>query len=431
VQNTDVMTRRGFHTRTLRWAAAAGLLVVGGVACGSDDKKDTKATTAPSTPAAAAATSAATQAAAAVTSNTKAAELRTVLNGLLSEHVALAASATGAALAGRTAQYEAVVASLDANSVDLSKAIGSVYGAPAEQAFLPLWRKHIGFFVDYTQGTAAKDKAKQDKAVADLTQYTQDFGAFLSSANPNLPKDTVATLVKDHVLGLKDVVDAQAAGDQAKQFAATRMAYGHMAMIGDPLAGAIAKQFPDKFPGKADSKAATLRSNLNLALREHTYLAARATGAALGGREAEFKAAADALDGNSVDISKAIGSAYGMEAEKAFLPLWRKHIGFFVDYTQGVGAKDQAKADKAVADLTGYTQDFGAFLSSANGLPKDTVAMLVKDHVLGLKNVVDAQAAGNQPKVYGELRTAMSHMQMIADPLAEATVKKFPEKFQG
>ena len=431
MQNTDVMTRRGFHTRTLRWAAAAGLLVVGGVACGSDDKKDTKATTAPSTPAAAAATSAATQAAAAVTSNTKAAELRTVLNGLLSEHVALAASATGAALAGRTAQYEAVVASLDANSVDLSKAIGSVYGAPAEQAFLPLWRKHIGFFVDYTQGTAAKDKAKQDKAVADLTQYTQDFGAFLSSANPNLPKDTVATLVKDHVLGLKDVVDAQAAGDQAKQFAATRMAYGHMAMIGDPLAGAIAKQFPDKFPGKADSKAATLRSNLNLALREHTYLAARATGAALGGREAEFKAAADALDGNSVDISKAIGSAYGMEAEKAFLPLWRKHIGFFVDYTQGVGAKDQAKADKAVADLTGYTQDFGAFLSSANGLPKDTVAMLVKDHVLGLKNVVDAQAAGNQPKVYGELRTAMSHMQMIADPLAEATVKKFPEKFQG
>jgi hypothetical protein len=434
MQNTQIITRRGFHTRTLRWAAAAGLLVVGGVACGSDKdtKQESKATTAPSSPAAAAAaTQAATQNAAAATSNTKAAELRTVLNGLLSEHVALAASATGAALAGRMAQYEAVVASLDANSVDLSKAIGSVYGAPAEQAFLPLWRKHIGFFVDYTQGVAAKDKAKADKAVADLTQYTQDFGAFLASANPNLPKDTVASLVKDHVLGLKDVVDAQAAGDQVKQFAALRMAYAHMAMIGDPLAGAIVKQFPDKFPGQANSKAATLRSNLNLALREHVYLAARATGAALGGREAEFKAAADALDGNSVDLAKAMGAAYGAEAEQAFLPLWRKHIGFFVDYTQGVAMKDQAKADKAVADLTQYTQDFGAFLASANGLPKDTVAMLVKDHVLGLKNVVDAQAAGNQPKVYGELRTAMAHMQMIADPLAEATVKKFPEKFQG
>ena len=66
--------------------------------------------------------------------------------------------------------------------------IGAVYGADAEKAFLPLWRKHIGFFVDYTMGVASKDKAKQDKAVADLVGYSQDFGAFLSSANPDLPK---------------------------------------------------------------------------------------------------------------------------------------------------------------------------------------------------------------------------------------------------
>ncbi|MGH2604878.1 MAG: copper amine oxidase N-terminal domain-containing protein, partial [Dehalococcoidia bacterium] len=326
-------------------------------------------------------------------------------------------------------QFEAVAASLDENSVDLSKAVGSVYGAPAEQAFLPLWRKHIGFFVDYTQGVATKDQAKQDKAVADLTQYTQDFGAFLASANPNLPKDTVAKLVQDHVLTLKDVVDAQASGDQVKAFAATRQAYGHMHMIGDPLAGAIAKQFPEKYPGNAGSAAATLRSNLNVNLREHVYLAARATGAALGGREPEFKAGADALDASSIELSKAIGSAYGVAAEEAFLPLWRKHIGFFVDYTQGVATKDQAKQDKAVADLTQYAQDFGAFLNSASGLPKETVAALVKDHILGLKTVVDAQAAGNQPKIYGELRASTAHMQMVADPLAEATVKKFPEKF--
>jgi hypothetical protein len=423
-------TRRQFNRRVLGLTAAAGL-VLAGVACGSDAKKpSTSATSMPNTPMAAAATAA--PATPAATANTKAAELRTALNGLLSEHVALASSATGAALGGRQAQFEAAAAALDANSVDLSKAIGSVYGTPAEQAFLPLWRRHIGFFVEYTQGVAAKDKARQDKAVADLTQYTQDFGAFLSSANPNLPKDTVAMLVKEHVLGLKDVVDAQAAGDPVKQFESLRRAYAHMAMIGDPLAGAIVRQFPDHFPGKADGAAATLRSNLNLSLREHTYLAARATGAALGGREAEFKAAVDALDANSVDIARAIGTAYGTEAEKAFLPLWRKHIGFFVDYTQGVAMKDQAKADMAVANLTGYTQDFGAFLNAANAnLPKDSLAMLVKDHVLGLKTVVDAQAAGNQPKVYGELRAAMAHMQMIADPLAEATVKKFPEKFAG
>ena len=108
---------------------------------------------------------------------------------------------------------------------------------------------------------ATKDKAKQDKAVTDLVQYTQDFGAFLASANPNLPKDAVAGLVKTHVLTLKDVIDAQAAGDQAKAFAATRTAYAHMGMIADPLAGAIVKQFPDRFPGSTTSAAAGLRTH--------------------------------------------------------------------------------------------------------------------------------------------------------------------------
>ena len=174
-------------------------------------------------------------------------DLRTGLNSLFREHVFLAAAATGAALSGRDAEFKAAASSLDGNSIDISKAIGSVYGAGAEEAFLPLWRKHIGFVVDYTVGVATKDKAKMDKAVADLVQYTEDFGAFLSSANPNLTKEAVANLVKDHVLTLKDVIDAQATGDPIKAYTAIRTAAGHMGMIADPLAAAIAKQFPERF----------------------------------------------------------------------------------------------------------------------------------------------------------------------------------------
>jgi hypothetical protein len=176
-----------------------------------------------------------------------AAELRAKLNTLLQEHAYLAAGATNAALGGRQAEFQAAAGALDANSVDLSKAIGMVYGPGAESAFLALWRKHIGFFVDYATGVATKDKAKQDKAVNDLVGYTGDFGAFLASANPNLPKAAVAELVKTHVLTLKDVVDAQAMGDQKKAYTALRSAATHMMLIADPLAMAIAKQFPDKF----------------------------------------------------------------------------------------------------------------------------------------------------------------------------------------
>jgi hypothetical protein len=178
---------------------------------------------------------------------TAASDLRTTLNTTLAEHVYLAAATTAAALGSRGGEFKDVAGALDANSVALSRAIGSVYGDGAESAFLALWRKHIGFFVDYTNGLAKRDKGMQEKAVKDLIGYADDFAAFLASANPNLPKDVVAGLVRTHVVGLKAVVDAQAKGDWATAYGRLREAAGHMQMIADPLAGAISKQFPDKF----------------------------------------------------------------------------------------------------------------------------------------------------------------------------------------
>jgi hypothetical protein len=177
-----------------------------------------------------------------------AADLRVALNQLFSEHASLAAAATGAALGGRTKEFNAAAAALDGNSVDISKAIGSVYGDAAGEAFLPLWRKHIGFFVDYTVAKAKGSKKGQEKAVNDLVQYASDFGAFLNSATPGLPKEAVADLVKSHILTLKDVVDAQAAKNPKLAYEKLREASHHMQMIADPLADAIAAQFPEKFP---------------------------------------------------------------------------------------------------------------------------------------------------------------------------------------
>jgi hypothetical protein len=177
-----------------------------------------------------------------------ASDLRVALNELLAEHGGLAAAATNAALRGRMSEFEAAAWALDMNSQDIAKAIGSVYGMEAGDAFLPLWRKHIGFVVDYTKAKAAGSKKMQEKAVNDLVQYASDFGAFLNSATPSLPKDAVADLVKMHILSLKDVIDAQAMKDQKLAYTKLREATRHMQMIADPLAEAIAGQFPDKFP---------------------------------------------------------------------------------------------------------------------------------------------------------------------------------------
>jgi len=183
--------------------------------------------------------------------------------------------------------------------------------------------------------------------------------------------------------------------------------------------------------GKADTAAAGLRAGLDELLREHVVLALAATDAALAGNNDEFTAAAGALDANSHELANAVGSVYGDNAGKAFYDLWAKHIGFVVNYTVALSKKDQAGEDKAVQDLIGYTQDFGAFIESATGgrLKKDAVADLVKTHVVGLKGAIDAQAAKNYADAFSKERDAEKHMDTIGNALADAITDQFPDKF--
>jgi len=367
---------------------------------------------------------------AALTSATKAADLRVGLNLLLMDHVYITAQATDQALIGNTAGFNAAAATLDKNTLALGNAIGAAYGDAAKTTFVELWRKHIGFFVAYTQAIAKNDAAGKAKADADLDGYRKDFDAFITGANPNLPKGAVADLLVSHVKGLESMIDAQAAKDPTWPEKAMTAA-GHSQKIADPLSGAIAKQFPEKFPGDPASKAADLRVALDLLLDEHVHLTSFATGAALGANNAGFDQAAATLDKNTVGLANAIGSVYGDPAKSTFVELWRKHIGFFVNLTKGVAAKDQAMQDKAKADLDGYRKDFDAFITGANpNLPKGAVADLLVPHVTGISAFITDQSTKSD-KSFDDIETAANHSQKIADPLAEAIVKQFPDKFPG
>ncbi len=89
-----------------------------------------------------------------------AADLRVALDRLLGEHAVLAMNATNQGVTG-SKSFPAAAKSLDRNSVELSKAIASIYGKNAGGVFLNgkfQWRDHIKFFVDYTVALAKKDK---------------------------------------------------------------------------------------------------------------------------------------------------------------------------------------------------------------------------------------------------------------------------------
>ena len=189
---------------------------------------------------------------------------------------------------------------------------------------------------------------------------------------------------------------------------------------------------PSTTTNATQSRAADLRTKLDILLGEHLMLAAKATDAALGGRSDEFKAYGDLLNTNGTDIGAMVGAAYGADAQSKFNQIWSAHDGFFVDYTTAVATRDTARMSKAVENLTTiYVPQFSDLISGATGLPRDTVAQLTTQHVLQTKAIVDAQAAKDWPSAYRDIRTAYMHMQMIGDPLAVAIAKSRTSSFPG
>lgn len=179
--------------------------------------------------------------------NTKAAGLRVLLNALNREHANLA-SETLRHVHDNDPSTAAAAGSLDKNSLALAQSIEDVYGAEAEAKFLEIWRSHITFFVNYSTASAKNDKEGMKKAEADLANYVNRISDFLSGANPNLPRAAVHQVVSTHVALLKSTVDAHADGEfedsHAKQ-RATDKQIGEQ--VADTVAGAIVKQFPEKF----------------------------------------------------------------------------------------------------------------------------------------------------------------------------------------
>jgi hypothetical protein len=182
-----------------------------------------------------------------------AAGLQATLTSVLREHVLLASSATGAALRGDMASFNAAATALNgaanSNTASIVSAVGSVYGAEVQRAFDGLWRSegHIPAVVAYTQAIAKDDTAGAEKAVNALLAYAETFGETMNSVNENLPADAVEEAITMHATTLKTVIDDQKAQDRPKEAADLRTAVHHMSATAQVLARATVAKFPEKF----------------------------------------------------------------------------------------------------------------------------------------------------------------------------------------
>jgi hypothetical protein len=393
--------------------AGALLLALGATACGGSSTGTGASTRPSSTPSASMSTMSGDASA------SDAAALRAGLDQLFREHVDLTGfTVQTAAISGvGSKQTAAALQALDGNTVAIGDAIGSVYGADARTAFLKMWRAHIGFFVDYTVGLAGKDSAKVSTAQVRLAGYKRDFAAFLAGAT-HIPAAAIATELQGHIQTLESAI--QAILTKSKDAGAKlQMAAMHMDGTAAALASGIANN--KGLGGMADSQASALRAGLTGLLIQHVAqtgeVVQSVVATSLTSRQTQ--GAIEALDQNTQDLGKAIGSLYGSDAQTAFLKMWRAHIGFFVDYTKGIAAGDTAEVKSAQAKLATYQQQFGTFLGTATGLPAGAVSADLQGHVQTLEAAIRAILT-KSPAAAEKIAMAEEHMAGTAAVLAKA-----------
>lgn len=361
-------------------------------------------------------------------------DLRANLGSLLGEHGNLAIITMRKGIEGAK-DFDAAAAQLGENTQALSDAIASVYGDEAGKAFNDMWSAHVGYFVDYVNGTAKEDEEAKQAALDELSQYRKDFSAFLDKATEGrVEADSLAEGLQTHVNQLISAFDSYVAGDYATAFSKQADARSHLYMTAKGLSSAITAQFPDKFENQmAVTPAADLRLTLNNILSGHVAFAVTAMQNGIEGEDSAkvFEANAAQLAANTDKLSAAIGSVYGDEAAAKFKEMWSGHIGYFVDYVKATAAEDEAAKQEALDQLKQYRADFSAFMETATdgNAPADVVSEELQDHVNQLIASFDAYAAGDYEKAYDKFHEGYSYANEISKSLSGAIVTQMPDKF--
>lgn len=133
------------------------------------------------------------------------------------------------------------------NARAIADAIIPLYGQPAADKLFGLLAGHYGAVKGYMSASYAGNQAGKEAAVEKIKLNASEIASFLSTANPNWPKEMLVSLLYAHGGHHMAQIDAFAAKDYASEAQTWETMKNHMYMIADALAAGIVKQFPKKF----------------------------------------------------------------------------------------------------------------------------------------------------------------------------------------
>jgi len=175
-------------------------------------------------------------------------QLRDAMRKLWEDHITYTGLYAIAAIDGGVDAND-IAERLLKNQDDIGNAIKPYYGDAAGNKLGSLLRDHILLAAELVKAAQAGDSAGQDAANKKWFKNADDIAAFLASANPNWPQNTVQDMLHGHLQLVTEQVVALLKHDTHGLIAAYDKNSQHMMMLADALSDGIIKQFPDKFRG--------------------------------------------------------------------------------------------------------------------------------------------------------------------------------------
>lgn len=347
-------------------------------------------------------------------------EVRVTFERLLGNHATLTARFMRARLQSGADLFETAEQALVANTEEMRAAVGSVVGEEPAAAFEELWVTHVDALADYARAVADDDGAGRDAALAALADFRQRYGAFVATATGgSVPVPTAEANIGAHLDHLTGHVDAYAAGDFAAAYQLQREAYRHMFPVAGALAGGIVATAAGESPVAADPAPQQLRSHLGMLLGEHFELAVEAMRAGVTGAD-DFEGAAQALNGNTRDLTTALDSLFGAGVAAAFAGTWAGHTELLVRYTAALAEGDDDARRGVLDELAGLRQRLAATFSelTRGAVPVEAVAATLTGHDEQLLAQVDAYADEDYAAAYEISFEGYRHMFDVAAALA-------------
>lgn len=142
---------------------------------------------------------------------------------------------------------KASAARLLKNQEDIGHAVAAYYGAPAGAELTRLLKEHITIAVDVVAAAKSGDTGALGAADGKWQKNAGAIADFLSKANPHLPRAAVNDMMKMHLSTTTAEVVARLKKDWDGDVRAYDAVYAHILAMSDAIAGAIVKQFPEKF----------------------------------------------------------------------------------------------------------------------------------------------------------------------------------------